>query len=555
MKEQITKILNTFSAFWKAQEKKRKLLYIGGLAALVFFVVLIAIFANIKHYAVLYEGLDSKDSTAIMSELATMGVVGRLENSGTTITVPDENVSKARMDLAVLGYPKNPLNYEIIDSKVNMFSTDSDRRNAERMQAQERAMATLKTLDGVEDAIVTFYIPQQKDTVITVNVKPSSASVVVRLRDGYSPSEEQVSGMYNTVRTSISGLTNDTISIVDGAGNPLVIGVGRPEDVVAQERNKLRFKQELETTITDGITKLLTPIFNTDFNVVANALLNYDKTVGEDTKYTPSNEDGSGMISQEDERNSSGTDGAGDVVGATPNADGTYPTQQGGTGGAYSDNEKSTTYLVNTAKTQIEKQGYKIDALTISVATYMDTFDEEKRAELITAVARAGGITEADVSFVNMPKIGNNNDIATSTFPFGMSRNMFFLLMAALLVMIIIFTVMYMGVSKKARRKRRAIEQQIYDAALAAGGAGKVDGFFGADQFVGRERNSIKVESLSEHSADQSDTVEAAVRKEIGEFAKNSPEIVGALLKSWLREEDESGGSSHSGGGRGSGRR
>jgi len=88
-----------------------------------------------------------------------------------------------------------------------------------------------------------------------------------------------------------------------------------------------------------------------------------------------------------------------------------------------------------------------------------------------------------------------------------------------LVILILMFTAMYIFVSMKAKHKRREIDRLIAEAA-------------------------------------QVETKEAAVRREIGEFAQNSPEIVAQLLKSWIREEaDNNGGNSSSGSGKRGARR
>ena len=37
----------------------------------------------------------------------------------------------------------------------------------------------------------------------------------------------------------------------------------------------------------------------------------------------------------------------------------------------------------------------------------------------------------------------------------------------------------------------------------------------------------------------EEDTKEVAIRREISDFAKNSPEIVAQLLKNWMKDETE----------------
>ena len=117
--------------------------------------------------------------------------------------------------------------------------------------------------------------------------------------------------------------------------------------------------------------------------------------------------------------------------------------------------------------------------------------------------------------------------------------------------MIILFTFVYVSVSGKAKKKRRFIERQAYLAAQAAGESGEVQGHFNNKNHP--EGEDYQLESLMNGEAKE--TKQAAVRREIADFAHSSPEIVAQLLKSWLREEEARNGGSSGGSGSGSGSR
>lgn len=544
MKEQLNKILSTFSDFWKAQEKKRKITYIVVLASVVLIAIILTIVLNVKRYVVLYDGLEATEAAEIVTQIDTLGIEANLSGDG-KISVPEDQENSLRMQLGTMGYPKSSLSYDVWNNNVDMFTTDYEKREQAKMQLQERLIATIKTLKGVESAIVTLNIPEQKDTVINVNAKPSSASVVLHLKNDVKLTDKQMTGIRYIVMKAVSGLTEENVTIVDGSGNLLVEGE-ESEDDVTVERNKLLFKQQYQETIKQEVLAQLIPAYGEDgVSVAVNANLNYDAKVSENTSYTPSHDDGSGMIQQNDKSNASGTNGAtGGVVGVEPNADGTYPTGTEDGTGAYSNSEDSTSYLVNTLKEQIEKQGFSIEGLTVSVMVYTDDLPDEDKTTLLSNVASAAGTNQEFVSIGNLPKFGESAIIDTSTtYPFGFTRQQFIAFIAGLLALILFFTILYVIFANRAKKKRRIIDRQILAASQKAGDNGQVSGYFNTG-----EDNDIA--SLSE--VPEFESKENAVRREIGEFAHNSPEIVAQLLKSWLREEsDNIGGSSSSSGGRG----
>lgn len=538
MKEQVSKIIKGFSDFWKAQEKKRKIIYISILGTVLILGIVVAILLNRKNYVVLYSGLENSEASEMVNLISDMGIQATY-TSGGQLTVPKKDADKIAMDLAVKGYPKSNLNYNVFNNNIDMFTTDYEKREQARMQTQERLMATLMQLDGVDKAVVTLDIPDQKDTVIAVNAKPSKASVKLTLAKDKILTDDQINGITKLVQMAVSGLEEENIAITDNTGKLLVAGQQNSQSDILVEKTKLSFKKEYQDTIRQEVLNLLVDAYGEgNVKVSVNANLNYDKQVSEDTRYTPSHDDGSGMIQQEDIKNQSGTSGtAGGVVGVEPNAEDTYPTGVEGKNGVWSNSESSTNYLINTLKQQTEKQGYYVDDLTVSVMIHTDYLSDDVKANLVTAVSRATSVNEQFVSVMNLPKAGSKpGAIQASGYPFGWSREVYLIVMALIVALIILFLFLYVSVSAKARRKRNFLRKQAYLAAQKAGEEGKTEGFFNAD---GTE-DDTHVQSLTEEKAE---TEEEAVRREIGEFAQTSPEIVAQLLKNWLREEEDKNGS------------
>ena len=535
MKDQLTKALNNIKTFWATQDKKKKIIIFSVLGAIVLIAIAVTITLNTKHNAVLFEGVESSEGSEIVTLIHDMGIEATY-TSGGQIIVPEQQEDNLRMQLAVKGYPKNVPNYDIWNNSVDMFTTDRDKREIAKMQLQERLMSTIETLDCIDDAIVTLNIPEQKDTVINANPKPSTASVKLTIKKDTILKDEQISGIRHIILTSVSGLTEDNIAIVDSTGKLLVEG-NAPEDTVTEERDKLRFKKEYEDGVKYAIIELLEGAYGPDgFTVAVNAKLDSDKQVSEYTEYTPSHDDGSGMVQHIDDETTSGTNGTtGGLVGVEPNADDTYPTGYEGANGAYSHTKSSTSYLVNTLKQQTEKNGYYIHGVTVSVLIYSQLIGDSERAQVQSVVAGAAGVEPKMVSIANIPRFDQKLPVFNPNYPFGLQREQFILILAGLLVLIMIVTILYIIVSRAAKKKRRYIERQIYEAAQAAGERRQINGHFGID---GNDADGV----ASLVDAANIETKETAVRREIGEFAHSNPEVVAQLLKSWLREDSDNNG-------------
>lgn len=538
-KEQVTKLLTSFRQFWDAQEKKRKIAYIAIIVAIILIAVIVAAILNRKEYTVLYEGLDTAEASEIVSQIQELGYEVSLKSDG-SVVVPKGTEDKLTMEMALQGYPKSNLTYDLYTNNVDMFSTESEKREYARMALENRLSAVISSLEGVEKATVTLSIPEQQNTVITTVKKEPSASIVVYLGKNVVLTNEQIEGIRHIVQMSCVGLKEENISIVDSYGIPQ-IEKETSVDVVADVTKKLAFKTNLENTIKEKILELLRPIYGDDgVSVAVNMVLDFDSKVSEKTDYTPEGNTNSGVLQHGDATEASGgTTVDGGVVGVETNADDTYPTGDTNGNGAWTENSLSNTYLVDTYKEQVEKAGYDIESLSIAVVVYTDYISEAQRQDLVRLVANAGSVNpdlaDSVVTVTNFAKFDANlgNDVSVPVYLFGLTFNQLIVAGAILLILLIVLIVVLIITSSSAKNKRRKFEEQVLAASMADAEEGREI----TDTFnIGLDGQPVEIPSLTNEATDTKDVV---IRREITDFARNSPEIVAQLLKNWMKEEEE----------------
>lgn len=539
MKEQLKKLTASFKQFWDAQEKKRKITYIVVLAAIVLIAVIAAILLNRKEYVVLFNGLETTEASEIVSQIQSLGYEVNLKSDG-SITVPKGTEDTLTMQMAQLGYPKSNLTYDVYTNNVDMFTTESEKREYARMALENRLSAIVSSLECVERATVTLYLPEQKNTVITTSKKYPTAMVVVYLAKNANLTNEQIEGITHIVQMSYGGLTEENISITDQYGIPQIAGE-TTIDVVADVTRKLAFKTSLENSIKDKILELLTPIYSEDgVSVAVNSVLNFDKKVSENTNYSADGNGNTGVLQHGDASSASGGNTAqGGVIGVETNADDTYPTGDTNGSGAWSETSASNTYLVDTYKEQIEKVGCEIEGLSIAVVIYTDYISEGQKLDLVNLVANAGGVNpqlaQDVVTVTNFPKFDADIGLepAEPVYLFGLTFNQLVITAAILLILLIVLIVALVIASNSAKVKRKKFEEQVLLATAAEDGTGGeiVDTFS-----LNLDGQPVEVPSLSD---DTNETKELVIRREISEFAKNSPDIVAQLLKNWMKEDED----------------
>ena len=541
MNEKIQKTITTVKEYWGRQTKKAKGIYIGGLALVLIIAIVAVVLLNKKDYVVLYEGLDTSEAAEIVQLIEESGYECTLRSGG-TIVVPKGTEDKIAMTLAMQKYPKSSINYDTYTTNVGMFTTESEKRQYERIAAEERLSAILSSFEGVRDAVATLTIPEKKNTVIEAYKQEPSANAVIYLEDDVKLSNEQIEGMTYLITTY--GIKKENITLVDNYG-ALLLAEDTPADVVAEETRKLKFKNDLEDQIREKIEALLIPAYGEDgFSAAVNMVLNFDSKVSEDTVYTPSTNDERGMLQHTDASQASGYATAdGGVQGVETNADDTYPEGTTNGNGQWTENSVSNTYLVNTYKEQVEKAGYVIDGLSISVVIYTDYLPDTTRQNLVNLVANAGTVNPAVaqdvVTVTNLQKTPDTVDASAQTFIFGLTLSQLVILGAILLGILLILIIILVSLRTSTKRKRREFEKTILAHHAPAEGERLIDSFFSLS-----DEGSPSVDIPSLNADTGVETKETIIRRELTDFARTSPEIVAQLLRSWVHEEEENAGKS-----------
>ncbi len=555
--ETMKKAFGTVKDKWMALSRKVRIGIIAGVSVLAFSLIVLIIIMSQTGYKVIFSGASDTEAQEILSAIQNdLGVNEVRITSDGDILVPEEKAEDIRVQLSVLGYPKNAFNYDIFDS-VGMFSTETVTRQKQVQQLQQLLMATLDTISGVDYSYVLLNIPDDVDYVLTSSKIEASASVILHL-DG-EITADTVDGIYKIVKTAVPGLKEENITVTDGDGVPLSAELmaeePEDEDEIALYYRRFNFQTELQNILEESLGSIFEGVFN-DYRVVVNVALNYDKEVSSSTEYTPSvDEEGtSGGMIQDEEYVSAGGGQAtvGGVVGTTIDSDISpdYPTIEADEDGdIYWETSKKIHRLVNEATKQVEKDGYSYQNLSASVlvdSAAMTTAELEKWEEI---VANAIGSDTISVSFFAQPFALRSTGGDSETDPMVVTNNNRTLLiftiigLGILLLMLLFFALMAANSSKK----KIKVRQQ--GAAAAAGAAGsnlditidsEYDDESDYDAMRGfsdrRGEEMLDLPSLTEQ--DTSNSREIVLKREIRDFSKTNPEIVAQLIRTWIRGED-----------------
>jgi flagellar M-ring protein FliF len=221
-------------------------------AALIGFFVVVGMRVSAPSMAPLFTELSLEDSSRVVQELESQGIPYELRGDGSTILIPKDAVTRARMRLAESGLPRGgAVGYEIFD-KSDTLGTTSFVQNVNHLRALEGELArTIRSLDRVGAARVHLVIPERQ--LFQRDRQDPSASIVLRVKSQLE--QQQVRAIRHLVATAVRGLKPERVSIVDEQGRLLADGVGAQAGMspLLDERNfsyEQRIKQQHESVVS-----------------------------------------------------------------------------------------------------------------------------------------------------------------------------------------------------------------------------------------------------------------------------------------------------------------
>lgn len=534
MKEKLEQI----KEFVGKLSSKTKKLIIAGAALLLIAAVAVAFILNNQPYEVLFSGLGTEEAQQIVGKLQESGIDFKYQGESTILVKKDVlDVTKAQ--LVQEGYPKSGFTYDTFINNAGMMTTDSDKRTYKLYELQDRISSTIRLFENVKDAKVTIALGEESKYALDDEAKQdSSATAVVTMKDGGSPTEDQAAAIQRLVAKSVPGMELDQVAVFDGNGNDVSVS---EESSSMNGSDAEEIAAVIENQIEEKVHDVLGPVYgNQNVRISARAKVDMQRLITESTTYnTPEKidqNDKSGIVSHEEsmtENTKNGQGTAGGEVGTETNADNTeYAAGGGGNSSASSGSESvSKDYLVN----QIKKQG-QIDPgvltdLTVAVAINGEGYGELTDKKIRDLVGNAAGIAAEDregkISLVSAPFYKANTEEASAKANAMDTKTL--LILAGIAAAVLLILIIIILIVAKRRKKKRMLEEQEL---LAAETEVMPDLYADSDEDI--ERLSKEMQELRNDRGME-------LKKQVREFADQNPEISAQLLKSWLNGGEDHG--------------
>jgi flagellar M-ring protein FliF len=513
--EFINNLRQKLKEFWESKSKAQKIRIGLSVALVILMVSILGYFMTRPNYVTLYSNLDEKDAGEIVKKLDDMKIPYQLTDGGRTILTDAKDVYKVRLELAREGLPKGgQIGFSDIFGKTRLGTTEWEKQIQYTQALQGELARTIEEMEQVETARVHIVQPQKSLFIEPNAQREPSAAVFLKIKPGKELTEEETRGIINLIAHSVEGLKPENITIVDEHGRILSnIPLSEEENTKELVNAQLAIQENFQKRLQSSVQSLLEQIFGPgNVAVRVNAQLDFDKKTVENRTFSPPNpEFNEGLLRSVQELREYFS-GQGNVPQGEPGVGsniGTYQQQNQGGTSDYQKSEIIRNYELNESKENIAVAPGAVRKLTVSVVINRELTDGEKEK----IVALVGNAVGYDIQRDQITVEGMAFDTQLTDM---LSRQL----------------------SEEAKsRQRQRILVIITVLVLAA-----------AMVFLYRtlRRRKLQIEEAAELSqklaeAQQAASVEIDENKElfknIERLARQRPEEVAKILRTWLNEE------------------
>ncbi len=511
-KQQLNEFYQSLSTSQKIKIGVSGLLVIAAIALMVFF-------TSKPEYTPLYSNLTTSDAGSMTQKLDELKIPWKNTNGNeegkTTILVPKEYYDKAKMNLAIEGFPKEGFSYEDMMNTSSLTMTN-DERTKRFIIAQQNSLArTIEEIDGVKNAIVNLSVAE--DNGFLIDPQRSKASVFVNLEKGKELSKEQINGVVMLVSNAVKGLEPDNISVVDNLGKLLNKKNNEGFDAPTQ----IGLQQQVQNDLRDSIEEFLSTVYGVgNVAVMVNAKLDFDSEVTEIQEFAPPIDgETNGIIRSMSELKEQVINGQG---GGPPGTDSnsediTQYVESSNEASKYDKANKTINYEINELRKKIIKAQGQIKDITVAVLVNKATLvnqelTEEDKQEVINLVSASAGL---DTRMVEVMARDFDNTISKQFADANAQKGNSGLFGNIPLWSIGILLAFILGGSGYAVYRVRQRKNEVNDIL---------------------QKQPMTVEEAIDE-IDLEGNEKSGFKKEIDKFVDKKPEAVAQLLKTWLNEE------------------
>ncbi len=469
----------------------------------------------------LYNNLSAQAAGQITTELTSMKIPYQLTDQGRTVEVPAAEVDQVRVDLASDNIPSTGTVGLPSPVSFSLGETDQEIQINQLIDTEAMLESTIDSISGIKSSKVL--INQPSPSLFGEGASQASASVFVDLNSGATLNAGQVRGIMNLVAHAVSGLSLQQVSVVDQYGTVLSAGAlnTTPSSSAAgQASQELAAEQDVDNQIETEVSSLLTQVLGPGNAVVrVNTTLNFNNREVRQVLY------GKGALASQSLNTSSSKSASTAVTGAGSTSN--TPTYPSTTSGPSTSSSRDVTNHYDVTQTVSDETIPAGGIEHMSVAVAVDQgMSAAKVQALKNLVVQAAG--------VNL-KAGDQVDILAEPFNHALVKQALASIAAtqkanrlhqqieaamAFLALVLVIVGIRRMLKNQAQRRTELMEsRELY---LAAGGAP-----MRVADYLPDPRPELAEPTVYEQA-----------RTHLTATARDNPETVARLIRTWLAEDE-----------------
>lgn len=263
--------------------------------------------------ATLYPGMAEAEKARVVEALGGAGIEARVDTTSGEITVPSAEYHRARLALAAQGLPQSVPDGDRVLTDLPMGASRA-LETARLRQAQELDLArSIAEIAAVQGARVHLALPEK--SAFLRDSLPPRASVFLTLAAGRVMDPGQVEAIVHLVSSSVPGLAQSDVTVVDQSGR--LLSRGAADEAGQLSERQLRHRVEVETLMRRRIEALLTPVVGLgNLSVEVTAAMDFTRREVTEERVDPT---GSALRSEQVSETQSRDAAAGGIPGAVAN--------------------------------------------------------------------------------------------------------------------------------------------------------------------------------------------------------------------------------------------
>ncbi len=524
----LSQIFKNLIEKWKGLSKKKKIAFGIIFTAVIGALIYLGIYFGSTKYDVLFSNMSSTDSAAVYKQLQADKVNAKVQ--GNSILVPKDQVDKLRMQmLSEVSMTNGSQGFELLD-KTKLGSTDAEMKINYQRALQGELERTIKGLPEIQNARVSLVLPD--DTQFVKDTQPGSASVTLQMKQGQKLNSDQVRALVALISGSVKNVPKENVQIIDDKLNLLSKDLFNDKkditsDSTTSAEKQQQLKQEYEKELEKKLSNMLEAVYGKDkVKVKVNADLDFDAVQQDSTTYDPK----SVVVSEHNIKDTS--TGQGNTASSSPvdnNMSNTATTNNGN--GSSTHDESTKNYDVSEVKQKTIKAPGAVKRLTASVALDGNVDPTTKTSISNLAVSAIGydakrgdTINVEGLPFDTTIKDQAKKDLDAMNKSADQAKKNKTYIMFGILAAVILGAAVALFLW---RRKKREEEEDLFD-----------DETGGIDVLVGDEMEPTKQQFKFKPVDFEEENEQTHMENEIKNYAKEKPDQVADIVKSWLAEDE-----------------